>query len=439
MDLTLLVMLGLQPVLLLASAFFSGTETALFSLSKHQRLMIERRGGASGIAVGALLSETRGLLITLLLGNMTVNVLYFALSSAAAMKIREQSWGTGWVLSVQALLTLVVLVLLGEVLPKLVASKSRVTWSVYASLPLLAVHRLLGPVRVVAQHGVITPLARLVAPSGSVDDLSQEELETLLRLSENRGVLDSEEERLLQQVLELSQLRVDDLMIPRVDIRSFDIHGKASELMELIRTSGLRHIPVTDGDLDHVIGLLYSRQVLVAQPKTRAGVRKLIRQVRYVPAVATVDRLLVDLRKSGTTFAIVVDEYGGTAGLITLEDVAEHMVGDIAGEYEASGRPLVQMVGLGRWRVGGDLAVHDWPDIFGREVLLEQGQETFEASTLGGLVMAMLGRLPKPGDKLEVGNVRFTVESMQGRRIETLLLEMVGVAVEGEKPSGGAG
>ncbi|MEQ9461408.1 MAG: hemolysin family protein [Phycisphaeraceae bacterium] len=438
MDLTLLVMLGLQPVLLLASAFFSGTETALFSLSKHQRLMIERRGGASGVAVGALLSETRGLLITLLLGNMTVNVLYFALSSAAAMKIREQSWGTGWVLSVQALLTLVVLVLLGEVLPKLVASKSRVTWSVYASLPLLAVHRLLAPVRVVAQHGVITPLARLVAPSGSVDDLSQEELETLLRLSENRGVLDSEEERLLQQVLELSQLRVDDLMIPRVDIRSFDIHDKASELMELIQTSGLRHIPVTDGDLDHVIGLLYSRQVLVAQPKTRAGVRKLIRQVRYVPAVATVDRLLVDLRKSGTTFAIVVDEYGGTAGLITLEDVAEHMVGDIAGEYEASGRPLVQMVGLGRWRVGGDLAVHDWPDIFGREVLLEQGQQTFEASTLGGLVMAMLGRLPKPGDKLKVGNVRFTVESMQGRRIETLLLEMVGVAVEGEKPTGGA-
>ncbi|WP_428390033.1 hemolysin family protein [Mucisphaera sp.] len=424
MDLTLLVMLASLPVLIAASAFFSGSETSLFSLTKHQRLMIERRGGASAVAVATLLAETRGLLITLLLGNMTVNVLFFAISAAAAIRVGEKAWSTGWLLTALAILPLIVIVLLGEVAPKLVAARARMTWARYASVPLLAVHRLITPIRVVAQHGVITPLARLVAPAGGVDALSADELESLLRLSEHHGVLDSEEERLLQQVLELGQLRVEDLMIPRVDVKSFDLASSAEELMDLIRETGLRHIPVTDGSLDQVVGLLYSRQVLVARPETAEDVRKLIRQVRFVPAVAAVDRLLVELRKSGTTFAMVVDEYGGTAGLITLEDVAEHMVGDIAGEYEDSGAPLVQMIGLGRWRIGGDLSVHDWPDIFGHDMLLGSDDDGVEVSTLGGLVMAMLGRLPRVGDRLDVGNVRLTVASMKRRRVETLLLEM---------------
>ncbi|QDU70926.1 hemolysin family protein [Mucisphaera calidilacus] len=426
MDPTLWLMLAFLPVLIVASGFFSGSETALFSLSRHQRLVLERRKGASAAAIGVLLSETRGLLITLLLGNMTVNVLFFAVSSAATIRISERPWADAWVLSVLSLLPLLIIILLGEVLPKLVASRSRVTWSGYASIPLLMVHRALTPVRMVAQHGVITPLARLIAPRTRVAGLSTDELESLLRLSEDHGILDTEEERLLLQVLELGQLRVEDLMIPRVDIKAFDVREDPQALMTLIRDTGLRHIPVKDDSLDTIVGLLYSRQVLVAQPTTHEAVNRLIRQVHYVPAVTTADKALVELRRSGTTFAIVVDEYGGTAGLITLEDIVEHMVGDIAGEFEASGRPEVRMIGLGRWRVDGDLAVHDWPDLFGRELNLgAEALEALDSTTLGGLVMDQLGRLPEEGDELVVGNVRLRVERMARNRVVTVVVSMV--------------
>lgn len=427
MDPTLWLMLVVLPVLLLASAFFSGSETALFSLSRHQRLMLERRGGAMALALRTLMGETRGLLITLLLGNMTVNVLFFAVSSAAILILNQDDGVGAWVVSLLSILPLIVMILIGEVLPKLLASRMRVSWTQYASIPLLAVHRAVTPVRLVAQHGVITPLARLIAPRTRVDGLSTGEIESLLRLSQNEGILDSEEERLLQQVLELGQLRVEDLMIPRVDVMGFDLDDDSpGQLMELIRASGLRHIPVMRDSLDNAVGLLYSRQVLVAQPKSQEAVRKLIRQVHFVPAVATADRALVEMRRSGTTFAIVVDEYGGTAGLITLEDIVEHMVGDIAGEYESSGRPEVQMIGLGRWRVDSDLAVHDWPDLFGRSLRLGDDMERFEASTLGGLVMDQLGRVPVVGDEVVTGNVRLRVERMRRHRVVKLVVELVG-------------
>ncbi|MFW6060186.1 MAG: hemolysin family protein [Phycisphaeraceae bacterium] len=424
MPLLVTLELLLLPVLLVASGFFSGSETALFSLSQHQRVRLARDEHLTGRTITTLLAETRSLLITLLLGNMTINVLFFVISSVLLLQLQRTDWAGAVIVTLASVLPLLAIILLGEVLPKLIAARLTVGWARFCALPLYVVHRVIAPVRIFAHVAVITPLARLIAPRRTVPALSEDELESLLTLSQRQGLIDPDEEQLLQQVLELSQLKVRDLMVPRVDMRAFDLESDPAELVELARTHGMSQIPVYEGDLDHIAGVVHARQLLLREPTTRDDVRKLVRQVKFVPEQQRGDQLLVEMRKTGATFAIIVDEYGGTAGLVTLEDVVEHMVGDIAGPFEAAGEPEIEHFGANRWRASAWLSVHEWADFFGHDSTIE-GVATLDAvSTVGGLVMARLGRVPQPGDRVNVGNVQITVERMNGRRIESVLIEL---------------
>jgi CBS domain containing-hemolysin-like protein len=427
-------MLLLLGGLLLASGFFSGSETALFSLSRHQRTRLERSPSVTARTILTLLSETRGLLITLLLGNMTINVLYFVISSVLLIRIGEAGTVGGVGLAALTVAPLLAIILFGEVLPKLVASRLPDRFARLIALPMLVVHRLLTPVRVFSSGMIITPLSRLLTPPVPPPDLSAEEMESMLQLSRHHGVIDHGEQRVLEQVLELSQLKVRHLMVPRVDVRAFDLNDPPERLLEMIRRTRLRHIPAYRGDLDNIVGLIYSRQAMLAQPETAADLEPLVRQLNYVPELQRADRTLIDLRKSGTTFAIAVDEYGGTAGLITLEDLVEHLVGDLPGAYEASGEAAVEALGEARWRVDANLSVHEWADTFGRHQQIEAARAVSSANTLGGLVMAELGRLPDEGEAIRLGNVRLVVERMDGRRIASVVIELRPSAADGAEP-----
>ena len=414
-------MLATLPVLLVLSAFFSGSETALFSLTRHERARLARSGRFTDGLLSRLLSETRALLITLLLGNMTINVLFFVISSMLLLQLR----GVGGVLiTLASVLPLLTIILLGEVLPKLVASRLRVSYARVVSVPLWTVHRVFSPIRLASQHLVITPLARLIEPPNRPPELSTQELESLLALSQRHGVIDPGEERLLQQVLDLGQLKVCDLMVPRVDIQAYDLEDDPARLIELVKRTQLRHLPVYRGTLDELVGMVYSRQVLLHRPTTREDVRKLIRQVKFVPEQQRGDQLLVELRKSGATLAMVVDEYGGTAGLITIEDVVEQMVGEIPGPYETAAGPLVEPIGSGAWRVSASLPVAEWAEFFGHSPAVQGVGELQTVRTIGGLVMARLGRVPQPGDQVTLGNVVMTVEQMTGNRVRTVRINL---------------
>lgn len=196
--------------------------------------------------------------------------------------------------------------------------------------------------------------------------------------------------------------------------------------MALIHQTRLRHLPVYDRDIDQIVGILHSKQALLRPPATREDVRNFARRARFVPEQQRGDALLTELRKTGTTFAIVVDEYGGTAGAVTLEDVVEFMVGDIPGEYEASGEPLIETLGPKHWRLDAQLSVQRWYDLLGPSRNPEQltAATPAEADTVGGLIMQALGRDAKAGDTLDLGNVRFTVETVDGKRIETVRLQL---------------
>jgi CBS domain containing-hemolysin-like protein len=357
-------------------------------------------------------------------------VLYFVITTVLAIRMQQANWigpvgSTG-----VGLVALVVIILVGEVLPKLVAARLTVGWSKVSALPLWMVHRTLTPVRIVCSAAIIAPLARLIAPRHKPLVLSVDEFDSLLRLSQHHGVIDSDEEHLLQQVLELSQLKVRHLMTPRVDMIAHDLNDDPGDLIELIRKMHLRHIPVYRDTLDKIEGLVYARQVLLARPASSQDMEKLVRQVRFVPELQRADQLLVEMRKTRATFAIAVDEYGGTSGLITLEDVVEHMVGEIPGAFDEQTEPRVETLRPGVWRTSADLPVHEWADVFKRHARSDrEGLEALAVvSTVGGLMMARLGRLPREGDRVTIGNVALICESMRDKRIDSIRIELTGLA-----------
>jgi magnesium and cobalt exporter, CNNM family len=417
-------MLLCLPVLLVLSGFFSGSETALFSLTRHQRAQFKASGAFADTVVGTLLSETRSLLITLLLGNMTVNVLYFVVSTRLLLHARDEQMMGPVALGAASVAPLLAVIILGEVLPKLVAARSSQLWSRLAAAPLLAVHRAIAPVRLAASALVITPLARLIAPSSRPDPLTQDELASLLELSQRQGVIDPQEQRMLRQVLELSRVTVDELMTPRVDIEAFDLDADPAKLVELFKRTNLRQAPAYRKDLDHIEGFITARRALLYPPRSRLEVNALIEPATFVPQQQRADQLLAELRRDAKTVAVVVDEYGGTAGLVTLEDVAEHLVGDIAGAFDSGGEPAVEEVQPGCWRVSAELSTRDWAEAFGQGVPADVRKTLGAVHTLGGFVMAGLGRAARVGDQITIGNLVLRVDSLDGRRIEHVTVRL---------------
>jgi len=409
------------PALLVFSAFFSGSETALFSLSGADRLRFKRDGHLIGQTVLTLLNETRELLITLLMGNMTVNVLYFVISTVLLIRLQREYHVHAALITILSVLPLLLVILLGEVLPKLVASRLPARWSRLCALPLMSVHRASGPFRLVTNVLIITPLARLIAPPQRPPGLEATDLEMLLNLSAKHGVIDPHEEDILQGVLDLSDDKVSTIMTPRVDVVAFHIRDEVSQLLKLIRETRLSYIVVYDGDIDHVVGLARSRDVLLHNVRTRKQLRAMMQEPRFVPLQQRIDKLLGHFRKTATTFAVVVDEYGGTAGIVTLEDAVEAMVGEIAGPYEGSEGHRIEQVGDGVWQVGAGLPIDDWIKAFERTGELDVPHSV---STLGGLVMTRLGRLPRVGDHVRIRNIDITVQSMAGRRVALLALRI---------------
>jgi len=409
---TTLFLVCILPFLLVASGFFSGTETALFSLTQQQRRELRRKPNFAARTVNELLGETRTLLITLLMGNMTINVLFFVISSLIAIRLEKVHAASGVVIASAAIAPLLLIILLGEVLPKLVAARLTVAWAKTFALPLWVVHRVLGPIRWAVNQFVISPLARLAEPTTRPAALSSSELENLLKLSQKQGVIDADEEQLLLQVLELGQVRVTELMTPRVDVGAFDLTDAPGGLVEMAKDANFSRIPVYTDSLDQIEGVVFARQVLLRRPATRQAVRALLRDVKYVPAQMKADRLLIDMRRTGSVFAVVVDEYGGTAGVVTLEDVVEHMVGDIIAGDEHEADAEIEQITDGQWHASAQLSVRDWPEAFDQAVPIHGVQ------TLGGLIMSLLGRVAKQGDEVQVGNLTLTVERTQRTRID---------------------
>lgn len=411
----ILLIIGL--CLLPLSAFFSGSETALFGLGSSQRMSLSRHHAIAAAAVDQLLAEPRGLLITILLGNMLVNVTFFVICSVLMMQSTAGVIGEGAI----AVLSLLLIVLFGEVLPKMVANTQRVWFAVMTAAPLLVVHRLSTPLRVALSRFIVSPLSRLTAPPDAPARLSTHDLEALLSLSTREGIINDEEKATLREVLHLSRLKVRDVMTPRVEVHAIPHHARPHTVTEVVRKTRLVRLPVIEGDLDHIIGVLDVRRYLLNPQWRTRSLRRIVEPAQYVPETATLNQLLEHFQKSATAFAVVIDEYGGTSGVVSVDDVVEEIVGDLA-PIADDAVPLIEPIDVedgkvAQWRVRGDMPVHDWAEQY--EIGLPEPRYY---STVGGFVFDALGRAPRQGDTVTLPTLHIEVEEVRRARIWSVIV-----------------
>jgi len=415
-DITMVAML---PLLLGISGFFSGSETALFALTANERMTLRRSGGRTTRAVETLLANQRMLLITILIGNMTVNVLYFVVTSVLLMK-RD----VGVLYSVLLAATfLLALILIGEVTPKLVANTRRIGFASLTAPLLVTFHQAIAPLRIVLDRVVVGPLSRLTSPAGRPPELDEHELSALLDVSSSSGVIDDQEQQILQDVISLSQLKVRDVMTPRVRVAAIPVGATYEQVRKLAEKTRLTKFPVYDENIDHILGLLPVRRFLLDPPRRaddREAIERLLTPAHYVPETARLDQLLDRFRETHTQLAIVVDEYGGTSGVVAAEDVVEELVGDIASDEDRGGIEPPTRIQPGQWRVDGATPIHDWAEAFGARLVSPQ------VATLGGLLLSRLGRAPRVGDHIELSNVRLEVERIDRSRVLSVIVTLLG-------------
>jgi CBS domain containing-hemolysin-like protein len=340
--------------------------------------------------------------------------LYFVVSSVLMMR---NPWGVAGEV-VLGMATLIALVLLGEVLPKMIASARRVTVSKLIGPPLLGLHRAIGPLRGMISSLIVKPLSALTAPRDAPPRLSVEELQTLLTISNSQGVIDADEQRILRDVLGMRRLKVRDVMIPRVRMFAVPINATVDNVRQVARAARLTKLPVYDGDLDHILGLLPVKAFLLDATAPIGASRTSILPAQFVPVMASLDQLMEHFRRTSTQLAIVVDEFGGTAGVVAVEDVVETLVGDIAAVHERLAQPP-RMVGPNRWQVDGDISVHDWAEAFGQQLVSPR------VATVGGLIVDRLGRAAEVGDVVQLGNVRLEVEEVARARVVSAIITLL--------------
>ncbi len=412
---------ALLAILLVLSACFSSTETALFGLTHSQRLALRRRRSIAGRAVEALLSDQRMLLITILFGNMLVNVLYFVVSSVLLIRAGSPLW----LQAILGIVFLLIIVAVGEVIPKVLANANRVAFIRILAPPLFTMHRFIGPLRVILNSWVVSPLSRLTSPPESPPELDEEELKALLEISGRQGVIDTDEQRGLQEVLNLSRMRVRDVMTPRVKMVAINQEESHEKILEIISKSRLTRMPVYSSDLDHIVGNLSVKSYLTQSQLGPGDISSALYPMRYVPEIATLDQLLEHFRESASKIAIAVDEYGGTAGIVSIEDIVEELVGDIVAETDQQTKPPVQ-IEPGAWRVSGGLSIRDWPEVLGHLVWRTS------VVTLGGLIFDRLGRAPAVGDIVKIGNISIEVEAVDSHHVTTALVKTTSIPVSKE-------
>jgi putative hemolysin len=420
--------LGLIVVLVFLNGIFSATEIALVTIRRSRLQQLVDEGNRSAIRVQRLKANPGRFLAVIQVG---ITFLGFLASAYAAVSLVDgmQDFlddfgplagvaGSLSLIIVTGLLTIFTIIF-GELVPKQIglAHAERVATTFARLIEVLG--RLFAPL--VAFLTLVTRwVSRLFRADVTADErISSEELRLIIEQGGEQGILEAEEEQMIHAVIELGEQRVHEVMIPRTDMVTLSGEATFEEATGLIVREGHSRIPVYEDSIDEIVGILYAKDLLpfLVQPNSdRPVLRTLLRTPVFVPESMTVDDLLHELQRRKVHLAIVLDEYGGTAGLVTIEDLIEEIVGEIQDEYDEE-EPMIVALGEDEARVDGRADVDDLLEHF--DATLE-GDDQEQFDTVGGLVYHYIGGVPKVGDTVAVAGLRLTVEATDGRRVRAV-------------------
>jgi len=426
-------------VLIALQAFLSAARTAIINVRKTRLKQLEEEGNATAMLVERLAEDSTRFVATADVAATFINLLAatlatFAFSAQLAGLIRLVAWlapAAGWlaVLLVIFLLGLVMLIF-GQLLPSLIGLR-------YAE------RLALGLARPMALLGLLTwPLVRLVVGishllaghpgsqgEASMPFITEEEIKTMVDAGEEGGVIEEEEKEMIYSIFKLGDTLVREVMVPRIDILAVDAGSPMLQALDMIMAAGHSRIPVYRESIDNIIGILHVKDLLPYLGRCEADMtveKVLLREPYFIPETKKADALLPELQSRKVHMAIVVDEYGGTAGLVTIEDLLEEIVGEIQDEYDRE-EPDYQKISEDEYVIKGRINLDDLAELLRVEFPEE------EADTLGGFIYKRLGRVPSEGDVVEYDGLRMEVLSVVGRRINTVrVTRQLPLAVTGE-------
>ncbi len=416
-------------LLTILEGFFVASEIALVSIrrSRVEQLIEEGRHGAR--RVRRLLDDPGRFLAVAQIG---LTFLGFFASAYAAVSLTDRLTGlfaqipalqgsaAGIALVVVTILLAGFTIVFGELVPKTLALAFPERFALAVAGPIDVIGRILSPL-----VAFLTAITRVLTRPFGADvstesQITAEELRLIVERGGQQGILEAEEEQMINAVIELGERRLHEVMVPRIDIVALPATATFEEAIDMIVEEGHSRVPVYDESIDEVAGILYAKdllQYLKSSAAPRPAIRSILRTPVFAPESMTIDDLLHDFQRKKVHIAIVLDEYGGTAGLVSIEDLLEEIVGEIQDEYDVEEEMIVRL-SADEIRIDGRVAVDELADLFDIPIELEDEDEY---DTIGGLVFHRIGRIPVPGDSVEVDGLRLTVESTDGRRVGKVL------------------
>ncbi|MCG8540914.1 MAG: hemolysin family protein [Clostridia bacterium] len=415
MNYSILIKLVILIVLLCLSALFSSAETSLSSLNLISIKKLKKKGVQEAQILDRLLNKSSKILATILIGNNIVNIGATAIATELALSIFSPQQATFLVTVVMTILILV----FGEITPKTYSSYNPEKVAMKLGRPLEMLSTIFSPILVVLNKitGILIPIL-----GGNLSNnratVSEEEIKTLVDVGEEVGIIEKQEREMIESIFEIGDIKVTEVMVPRIDIVYLEENVSIENAIKKVIEYGYSRIPIIDGSVDNIIGIIYAKDLLSCYLKNNREelkIKSLIRPAYYVPQSKKAIDLLTEMQLEKVHISIVLDEYGGTLGLVTIEDILEEIVGDILDEYDDE-RELIEYIDENIIVVNSKMSIEEANDILGSNL----PEDEFES--VGGFVFNLLGRIPNIGDNIEYNDVIFEVLEVQNRRIKRLEL-----------------
>ncbi len=420
MESDIYIFAGVLLILLGLSGFFSGAKTAFFTIELSEIENLKNSEATSERRVAYLLSNTRQLLATIIAGNVIAGISFVTLSTFRTLTfVNDTQFNIDIAILMVIAAASVAILLIDEVLFKVIALRNPMAFAKVTGGPLLMLTYVLSPLTIFLEKLTHLLYRTLGIPTDKTQ-MSEEELKSLVMSGEEKGVLEDEEKEMIHSIIEFSETTVKEIMVPRTDMVCVEVNMTLFELIEIIKDRMLSRIPVYEGRIDNIIGILYVKDLLplLSQSKdVKIEFRELAREPFFVPEQKMIDDLLREFQQTRQHMALVVDEYGGLSGLVTLEDIIEEIVGEIQDEYDEE-EPLITELNENTFLVDGRVNLEELNETLLINLPTEEGVET-----ISGFILNLLGALPQEKESAEYNGYQFVVEEIDRNRILKVRIE----------------